>query len=230
MAPLKGYLLVILRHQGCRMECDETLIIHGVYTGLMKLLCSLVLRQQILPYLLSDGSRVNRLGWCGCCFFTILVSQSVNPPHPFWENLAARLKTTSHSSHNVSSKVKPQVCKVQVESQVIYLLSRQVPSYQNSIWRHPYCSSWCRLEPLFQWRNILMLQSNDPWDNSVRPYRTRKLYWSLILKPCRGLNMSCFNTRQRVPELKKENVPHTLYLGHQCVSNFRKRTLELHTT
>ena len=40
----------------------------------MKLLCSLVVRQQILLYMLSDGSRVNRLWLGGCCLLVSLGS------------------------------------------------------------------------------------------------------------------------------------------------------------
>ena len=40
----------------------------------MKLLCSLVVQQQILVYLLSDGSRVNRLWLGGGCLLVSLVS------------------------------------------------------------------------------------------------------------------------------------------------------------
>ena len=36
----------------------------------VKLLCGLVVRQQILLYRLSDGSRVNRL-WLGGCFLLV---------------------------------------------------------------------------------------------------------------------------------------------------------------
>ena len=44
------------------------------WTGGVKLLCSLLVRQQILLYLLSDGSRVNRLCLGGCCHLVSLGS------------------------------------------------------------------------------------------------------------------------------------------------------------
>ena len=61
MCPL-CYIYFSKRHYGYEMR---NLTAWGV-----KLLCSLVVRQQILVYLLSDGSRVNTL-WLGVLSFSI---------------------------------------------------------------------------------------------------------------------------------------------------------------